>query len=302
MTKASSARADRHTTLRTRVLRSTAVVAAAGACSLGFTSAASAASDSTWNNVASCESGNNWSINTGNGYYGGLQFSQSTWDAFGGQQYAGRADQASKGQQIAIAEKTLAGQGWGAWTCAAIVGAGGPVNLRSDSGSGSASSNSGSSNSSSSNSGSSNSSSNSDSSTGSSNSGSSNSGSSNSGSSNSGSSNSSNSGSSNSSSNSDSSNSTSNNSDSSSSNSSNNSDSTPPAPQPAPQAVSVSHHSSSSSSSNAAGTYTVQDGDTLFKIAAAQGLSGGWEQLYQANQGGISDPNLIYAGQVLHLG
>ena len=287
MTKASSARADRHTTLRTRVLRSTAVVAAAGACSLGFTSAASAASDSTWNNVASCESGNNWSINTGNGYYGGLQFSQSTWDAFGGQQYAGRADQASKGQQIAIAEKTLAGQGWGAWTCAAIVGAGGPVNLRSDSGSGSASSNSGSSNSSSSNSGSSNSSSNSDSSTGSSNSGSSNS---------------SNSGSSNSSSNSDSSNSTSNNSDSSSSNSSNNSDSTPPAPQPAPQAVSVSHHSSSSSSSNAAGTYTVQDGDTLFKIAAAQGLSGGWEQLYQANQGGISDPNLIYAGQVLHLG
>jgi hypothetical protein len=68
-----------------------------------------------WNGVAQCESGGNWSINTGNGYYGGLQFSQSTWDAFGGGAYAPRADLAARSQQIAIAEKVLAVQGAGAW-------------------------------------------------------------------------------------------------------------------------------------------------------------------------------------------
>src|SRR5664279_5918866 len=83
------------------------------------------ASASTWDSVAQCESSGNWSINTGNGYYGGLQFTQSTWAASGGLQYAARADLATKAQQIAIAENTLAGQGWGAWTCAAIVGASG---------------------------------------------------------------------------------------------------------------------------------------------------------------------------------
>ncbi len=62
-----------------------------------------------------CESGGDWSINTGNGYYGGLQFSASTWAAYGGTQYASTADQASKSQQIEIAEKVLAGQGKGAW-------------------------------------------------------------------------------------------------------------------------------------------------------------------------------------------
>ena len=68
-----------------------------------------------WAAVAQCESGGNWSINTGNGYYGGLQFSQSTWAAYGGTAYAPRADLATQGQQIAIAEKVLAGQGAGAW-------------------------------------------------------------------------------------------------------------------------------------------------------------------------------------------
>jgi len=68
-----------------------------------------------WAAVARCESGGNWSINTGNGYYGGLQFSQSTWDAFGGGAFAPRADLATQGQQIAIAEKVLAVQGPGAW-------------------------------------------------------------------------------------------------------------------------------------------------------------------------------------------
>jgi hypothetical protein len=68
-----------------------------------------------WDAVAACESGGNWATNTGNGYYGGLQFSQSTWDAFGGGAYASRADLASKSAQIAVAEKVLAGQGAGAW-------------------------------------------------------------------------------------------------------------------------------------------------------------------------------------------
>ncbi|MFI2348299.1 transglycosylase family protein [Streptomyces sp. NPDC019443] len=88
--------------------------AAVAAPLLGATSA-SAATASEWDQVAQCESGGNWSINTGNGYYGGLQFSASTWAAYGGTQYAASADQASKSQQIAVAEKVLAGQGKGAW-------------------------------------------------------------------------------------------------------------------------------------------------------------------------------------------
>jgi len=76
---------------------------------------ASAATASEWDAVAQCESGGNWSINTGNGYYGGLQFSASTWAAYGGTQYAAQANQASKSQQIAVAEKVLASQGKGAW-------------------------------------------------------------------------------------------------------------------------------------------------------------------------------------------
>jgi cell wall-associated NlpC family hydrolase len=76
---------------------------------------AHAATVSTWDAVAQCESSGDWSINTGNGYYGGLQFDQSTWDAYGGQQYASRADLATKDQQIATAEKVLANQGPGAW-------------------------------------------------------------------------------------------------------------------------------------------------------------------------------------------
>jgi LysM repeat protein len=76
---------------------------------------ASAATASEWDTVAQCESGGNWSINTGNGYYGGLQFSASTWAAYGGTQYAAQANQASKSQQITVAEKVLASQGKGAW-------------------------------------------------------------------------------------------------------------------------------------------------------------------------------------------
>lgn len=82
---------------------------------IGLSSPASAADDNTWNQIAQCESGGNWSINTGNGYYGGLQFSKQTWQAYGGDQYGATADQASKSQQIEIAEKVQSSQGWGAW-------------------------------------------------------------------------------------------------------------------------------------------------------------------------------------------
>ncbi|MFI1677957.1 transglycosylase family protein [Streptomyces sp. NPDC020607] len=84
---------------------------------------AGAADVDTWSKVAACESGNNWSINTGNGYYGGLQFKQSTWEAYGGTAYAPRADRASKDQQIAVAEKVLDAQGPGAWpVCSSKAG------------------------------------------------------------------------------------------------------------------------------------------------------------------------------------
>ncbi|MGH3952588.1 resuscitation-promoting factor [Mycobacteroides salmoniphilum] len=79
---------------------------------------------SAWDALASCEAGGNWAINTGNGFYGGVQFDYGTWLAHGGAKYAPRADLATREEQIAIAEKTLAVQGWGAWpVCSARVGA-----------------------------------------------------------------------------------------------------------------------------------------------------------------------------------
>ncbi|UVE94966.1 transglycosylase family protein [Dietzia sp. B32] len=93
------------------------------AAGLALAPAANAAPDSDWDRLAQCEAGGNWAINTGNGYQGGLQFSPSTWAAYGGTQYAPTANQATREQQIAIAEKTLAGQGWGAWpACSAKLG------------------------------------------------------------------------------------------------------------------------------------------------------------------------------------
>jgi hypothetical protein len=76
-----------------------------------------------WDSVAQCESGGNWSTNTGNGYYGGLQFSPSTWQSFGGGAYASTANHATRAQQIAIAQKVLRAQGWNAWpTCSKRAG------------------------------------------------------------------------------------------------------------------------------------------------------------------------------------
>ncbi|NUK04179.1 LysM peptidoglycan-binding domain-containing protein [Streptomyces lunaelactis] len=90
------------------------------------TGEARAADGGVWDRIAACESGGNWHINTGNGYYGGLQFSAGTWRAYGGGAYASTADRASKGQQIAVAAKVQRAQGWGAWpTCSARAGANG---------------------------------------------------------------------------------------------------------------------------------------------------------------------------------
>ncbi|MFI7657278.1 transglycosylase family protein [Micromonospora parva] len=107
----------RRVTTRRLAVGTLAVGAVTGAVAL-FGPAAPAQAAVNWDAIAKCESGGNWKINTGNGYYGGLQFSQSTWAGYGGKKYAARADLASRGEQIAIAEKVLDGQGIGAWpTC-----------------------------------------------------------------------------------------------------------------------------------------------------------------------------------------
>jgi uncharacterized protein YabE (DUF348 family) len=77
-----------------------------------------------WDSLSKCEAGGNWAINTGNGFYGGVQFDQNTWERQGGLRYAPRADLATREEQIAIAEVTRARQGWGAWpVCSGRIGA-----------------------------------------------------------------------------------------------------------------------------------------------------------------------------------
>ncbi|MEV0482045.1 transglycosylase family protein [Streptomyces sp. NPDC050508] len=110
--------------------RTTAVLAGAALLApLGLLAAsgnAAAADSGVWDRIAQCESGGNWHINTGNGYYGGLQFSAGTWRAYGGSAYAATADQASRSAQIAVATKVQHAQGWGAWpVCSARAGANG---------------------------------------------------------------------------------------------------------------------------------------------------------------------------------
>ena len=97
-----------------------ATVGAAAAAPLIGGGVAHADTTSVWDRVAQCESTNNWSINTGNGFSGGLQFTDSTWAAYGGTQYAPEAYQASKQQQIAVAQRVLAGQGSGAWPVCSV--------------------------------------------------------------------------------------------------------------------------------------------------------------------------------------
>jgi hypothetical protein len=76
---------------------------------------ADAATTSTWDRLASCESGGNWGINTGNGYYGGVQFDVGTWRSNGGGAFASRPDLAGKSEQITVAERVLDARGWGPW-------------------------------------------------------------------------------------------------------------------------------------------------------------------------------------------
>jgi resuscitation-promoting factor RpfA len=186
--------------LPARALRRGAVVlTGAAAVSLGVLAGpASAAAANNWDAVAQCESGGNWAINTGNGYYGGLQFSSSTWAAFGGHEYASNAHLATKAQQIAVAERTLDVQGPGAWpTCGKALDPSAPGAVAA------------------------------------------------------------------------------------------------PAAAPAPLAAPAA-------APTGGATYTVAAGDTLGKIAQQQGVAGGWQALYAANDQ-LSNPNRISVGQVLQL-
>jgi murein DD-endopeptidase MepM/ murein hydrolase activator NlpD len=192
-------------------------------------SGASAASVDTWDKVAACESTGNWSINSGNGFYGGLQFTESTWSSFGGTEFAPRADLATKDQQIAIAEKVLEGQGPGAWpVCSGEAGLtrGGEAPAI-DTGSGEQEQSG--------------------------------------------------------------------------------SDAEPetlPAPK-AEKAEKKAESKPSTGGSDSAKTtsYTVVGGDTLFKIAKAQGVEGGWKSVYEDNRDVVGgDPDLIFPGQKFTLG
>ncbi|CAI9400722.1 LysM peptidoglycan-binding domain-containing protein [Aestuariimicrobium sp. T2.26MG-19.2B] len=104
----------------TRIAALTAASVVGAGIAMTATAGHASADTGVWDRVAACESSGNWSINTGNGFYGGLQFTQSTWQAYGGTQYAARADLASKSAQIATAQKVLASQGPGAWPVCSV--------------------------------------------------------------------------------------------------------------------------------------------------------------------------------------
>ncbi|WP_375483217.1 transglycosylase family protein [uncultured Jatrophihabitans sp.] len=97
------------------VLASSVGAAAVATTAFAGTAEASSAHHTVWDRVAKCESTQNWHIHTGNGYYGGLQFDSHTWKAYNGGKYAGRADRATRGEQIQVARRVLKKQGPGAW-------------------------------------------------------------------------------------------------------------------------------------------------------------------------------------------
>ncbi|MGW7486088.1 transglycosylase family protein [Streptomyces sp. NPDC054786] len=106
-----------------RGITAAAVLLAAGTLNLASGQSAEARSGGAWDRLAGCESGGNWRTDTGNGFSGGLQFAHSTWHSFGGGAYASRAARATRSQQIQVAERVLARQGWGAWpACSASLG------------------------------------------------------------------------------------------------------------------------------------------------------------------------------------
>ena len=110
-----SGRHRKPTTSAVNVAKIAFTGAVIGGGSLALAGQAGAATDGEWDQVARCESGGNWAINTGNGYQGGLQFSPGTWSGHGGGEYAPAANMATKDEQIAVAERVLATQGKGAW-------------------------------------------------------------------------------------------------------------------------------------------------------------------------------------------
>ena len=125
LSHSTSHRDESHRAGGRRRLRTSAVVGVVATSLVGFVAVgqARAADDATWDRVAHCESGGNWTTDTGNGYHGGLQFAPSTWAGYGGTAYAPTADQATREQQIAIAERVQAAQGWGAWpACTSKLG------------------------------------------------------------------------------------------------------------------------------------------------------------------------------------
>ncbi|OEV02676.1 transglycosylase family protein [Streptomyces oceani] len=229
----------RHRRPRTQRLARAAAVLTAGGAGLALplmgAGSANAASVDTWDKVAQCESTGDWSINTGNGYYGGLQFSQSTWEGYGGTEYAATADQATKEQQITIAEKVLAEQGPGAWPkCgpeAGLTQNSGDPGVNPDSGTEEQGSQ-----------------------------------------------------------------------DTADSGAQAEQPKAPEQPAEQPKAQAESDDSKGSSDSPSSDRYTVTSGDTLFKIAKAHGVEGGWEQVYDDNREVVGDnPNLIYPDQQLSL-
>jgi len=112
--------------LTSTIIRRALGIFAGLALALGIALAGSLPAQSAttvWDKVAKCESGGRWTISTGNGYYGGLQFSSRTWKAFGGRTYGSQANKATKAEQIAVARRVLASQGPGAWpTCSRRAG------------------------------------------------------------------------------------------------------------------------------------------------------------------------------------
>ena len=180
-----------------RLLARTAIAGAAIGAPLAVAPVASAETGGTvWDKLAQCESSGNWAINTGNGFSGGLQFTPSTWRAFGG---GGRAQDASRVEQIVVAERVLAKQGWGAWpACSRKLGLNGiPAPIRK-----------------------------------------------------------------------------------------------------APEAKPATARKVTTTAGGR--SVTVQEGDTLAEIAAANGVSGGWQALAERN--GLTNPNSLAIGDVLDLG
>jgi resuscitation-promoting factor RpfA len=128
-----SGRHRKPTTSAVNVAKIAFTGAVIGSGSIALAGQAGAATDGEWDQVARCESGNNWAINTGNGYQGGLQFSPSTWASHGGGEYAPAAHMATKDEQIAVAERVLASQGRGAWpVCGTGLSGSTPRNVLAD--------------------------------------------------------------------------------------------------------------------------------------------------------------------------